>query len=168
MYINIARTSSVRHLALSAPEIVLEWTKAITFIITVMFMLLVFGLERRLKNDTPTTAYLVFTELYRRFDYFESLESFYMPALILFLQLSLSVFKTGLLVFTGNLRLVFLSTFTNIRIKYRELQEGYIATHSELANQDDVCAICLTPMTCAHITPCQHFLPADCLRRCIK
>ncbi|XP_063592130.1 uncharacterized protein LOC134769330 isoform X4 [Penaeus indicus] len=201
MYVNIARTSNVRHLALSATKIVLEWTKAITFIITVVFMLLVFGLEKGLKNYTPTTAYLVVTGLYflvtekvfmdivaswlenRRFDYFESLESFYVPALILLLQLSLSALLTGLCVFTGNLRLVFLSAFTNIRIKYRELQEGYIkplrhelealelyrvATHSELTNHDDVCAICLTPMTCARITPCQHFFHADCLRRCLK
>ncbi|XP_047495282.1 protein TRC8 homolog isoform X3 [Penaeus chinensis] len=201
MYVNIARTSNVRHLALSATKIVLEWTKAVTFIITVVFMLLVFGLEKGLKNYTPTTTYLVVTGLYflvtekvfmdivaswlenRRFDYFESLESFYVPALILLLQLSSSALLTGLCVFTGNLRLVFLSAFTNIRIKYRELQEGYIkplrhelealelyrvATHSELANHDDVCAICLTPMTCARITPCQHFFHADCLRRCLK
>lgn len=201
MYVNIARTSNVRHLALSATKIVLEWTKAITFIITVVFMLLVFGLEKGLKTYTPTTGYLVVTGLYflltekvfmdmlalwlenRKLDYFESMESFYVPALILLLQLCSSALMTALCIFTGNLRLVFLSIFTNIRIKYRELREGYVeplrhelealeqyrvATPSEVRNHDDVCAICLTPMTCARITPCQHFFHADCLRRCLK
>ncbi|XP_071525810.1 uncharacterized protein [Panulirus ornatus] len=201
MYVNIARTSNVRHLALSTTKIVLEWTKAITFIITVVFILLVFGLEKGLKNYSPTTSYLVITALYfistekvfmdmfaawldnRKFDYFESMETFYCPALLLASHILLSSIITFLCIFTGNMRLVMLSTFTNIRIKYRELRDGYlqplknelellsdyrVATRSEVDDHDDVCAICLTPMSCARITPCQHFFHADCLRRCLK
>ncbi|KAK7076390.1 hypothetical protein SK128_007187, partial [Halocaridina rubra] len=201
MYVNIARTSNVRHLALSTTKIVLEWTKAITFIITVVFMLLVFGLEKGLKNYTPTTPYLfitgfyflltekVFIEMfstwldYRKFDYFEGMEVFYCPALLLAMQITLSSFLVFLCLVCGNFRLVILSSFTNIRVKYRELMEKYIhplnselsdlsyyraASPSEIRGHDDVCAICLTIMTCARITPCQHFFHADCLRRCLK
>ncbi|KAG7160514.1 uncharacterized protein LOC121876290 [Homarus americanus] len=201
MYINIARNSNVRHLALSTTKIVLEWTKAITFIITVVFMLLVFGLEKGLKNYSPTNGYLTITGIYfistekvfvdmftlwldnRKFDCFESMENFYCPAILISFQILLSSFITFLCIFTGNLRLAILCSFTNIRVKYRELSDGYIqplqnelealagyrvATRSEVKDHDDVCAICLTPMTCARITPCQHFFHADCLRRCLK
>lgn len=201
MYVNIARNSNVRHLALSATKIVLEWTKAITFIITVVFMLLVFGLEKGLKNYSPTNSYLVITGLYyistekvfmdlftnwldaKKFDYFESMESLYSPALLISWHIFLSSIITLLCAFTGSLRLVMLSCFTNIRIKYKELRENYLrplqeemsrlagyrsATPGEVREHDDVCAICLTPMTSARITPCQHYFHADCLRRCLK
>ncbi|KAK8749561.1 hypothetical protein OTU49_015432 [Cherax quadricarinatus] len=201
LYVNIARTSTVRHLALSATKIVLEWTKAITFIITVVFMLLVFGLEKGLKNYSPTTGYLLVTGIYfistekvftdmfatwldnRKFEYFESMESFYCPAILISFHIFLSSIITVICVFTGNLRLIFLSSFTNIRIKYRELREGYleplkkelstlagyrVASRCEVRDHDDVCAICLTHMSCARITQCQHFFHADCLRRCLK
>nr|XP_045609983.1 uncharacterized protein LOC123765449 isoform X1 [Procambarus clarkii]XP_045609984.1 uncharacterized protein LOC123765449 isoform X1 [Procambarus clarkii] len=201
MYVNIARTSNVRHLALSSTKIVLEWTKAITFIITIVFMLLVFGLEKGLKNYHPTTGYLLITGVYfistekvfmdmftswldyRKFEYFESMESFYCPAILISFHIILSSVITFLCVFTGNVRLIILSSFTNIRIKYRELSEGYlkplkkeltllagyrVASRSEVRDHDDVCAICLARMSCARITQCQHFFHADCLRRCLK
>ncbi|XP_064088679.1 E3 ubiquitin-protein ligase RNF139-like isoform X2 [Macrobrachium nipponense] len=201
MYVNIARTSNVRHLALSTTKIVLEWTKAVTFIITVVCMLLVFGLEKGLKNYMPTTTYLLITGFYflmtekvfiemlfawldnKKFDYFEGMETFYCPALLLTLQITLSSLFVFLCFVCGNFRLAVLSSFTNVRVKYRELRDRYLlplskelsklscyrmATPSEIRGHDDVCAICLTAMSCARITPCQHFFHADCLRRCLK
>ncbi|XP_068246925.1 protein TRC8 homolog [Palaemon carinicauda] len=201
MYVNITRSSNVHHLALSTTKIVLEWTKAVTFIITVVFMLLVFGLEKGLKNYTPTVTYLlitgfyfimtekVFVEMffswldYRKFDYFEGMETFYCPALLLAMQITISFLFLFLCFVYGNFRLVVLSSFTNVRVKYRELQDRYLiplskelsklscyrmATPSEIRGHDDVCAVCLTAMSCARITPCQHFFHADCLRRCLK
>lgn len=201
MYVNIARTSNVRHLAMSTTKIVLEWTKAVTFVITVVFILLVLGLEKGLKDYSPTPAYLLFTAVYftltekvftdmvgnwldnRKLSCFESLESLYWPALLLTSHLLLSSLLTFLCVFTGSFRIVVLSSFTNIRVKYRELRDSYLlplrrelatlsayrmATKSEVQQHDDVCAVCLAAMTSARVTPCQHFFHADCLRRCLR
>ncbi|KAK3877415.1 hypothetical protein Pcinc_017856 [Petrolisthes cinctipes] len=201
MYVNIARTSNVRHLAMSTTKIALEWTKAVTFIITVVFMLLVFGLEEGLKDYSPTPVYLFITVVYftltekvftdmignwidnRKLRVFESLESLYWPALLLTSHVLMSSLLTFMCIFTGSFRIVLLSSFTNIRVKYRELRDNYlvplrlalatlsayrVATQSEVQQHDDVCAVCLTPMTSARVTPCQHFFHADCLRRCLR
>ena len=49
-YVTLTESSQIKHLAMSATKIVLEWTKAVTFIVTVTFTLLVFGLEQGLQN----------------------------------------------------------------------------------------------------------------------
>lgn len=49
-YITLTERSKIKHLAMSATKIVLEWTKAVTFVVTLTFMLLVFGLEQGLHN----------------------------------------------------------------------------------------------------------------------
>ncbi|XP_050709436.1 uncharacterized protein LOC127004236 [Eriocheir sinensis] len=201
MYVNIARTSNVRHLALSTTKMVLEWTKAVTFIITVVFLLLVMGLEKGLKDYSPSPGYLFLTGLYffatekfstqivgswldnKKFEPFESMESLYWPSLLLGSHLVLSTLLTLLCASTANVRLVLLSSFTNLRVKYRELRDDCIkplqhelatlspyrsASRSEVRRHDDVCAICLSPMTSARVTPCYHFFHGDCLRRCLR
>ncbi|XP_073999093.1 uncharacterized protein isoform X2 [Rhodnius prolixus] len=54
----------LKHLAMSATKVVLEWTKAVTFIVTLVFMLLVFGLEQGLHHYRPTLPYTMLTWLY--------------------------------------------------------------------------------------------------------
>lgn len=51
----------LKHLAMSATKVVLEWTKAVTFIVTLVFMLLVFGLEQGLHHYRPTLPYTMLT-----------------------------------------------------------------------------------------------------------
>lgn len=63
-YVNLTRNSQVKHLAMSATKIVLEWTKAVTFIVTITFMLLTLGLEQGLEHFRPTTLYIVLTGTY--------------------------------------------------------------------------------------------------------
>ncbi|XP_047994412.1 uncharacterized protein LOC125232699 isoform X2 [Leguminivora glycinivorella] len=63
-YVNVTRHSQVKHLAMSATKIVLEWTKAVTFIVTVTFVLLAFGLEQGLEHYKPTALYTLFTGTY--------------------------------------------------------------------------------------------------------
>ncbi|XP_045131331.1 uncharacterized protein LOC123516203 isoform X1 [Portunus trituberculatus] len=201
MYVNIARTSNVRHLALSTTKMVLEWTKAVTFIITVVFLLLVMGLEKGLKDYAPTPGYLILTGVYflvtekfstkivgtwfdnKKFEPFEGMECLYWPTLLLASHLTLSTLLTLLCVSTFNFRLVLLSSFTNLRVKYRELRDDCIkplqhelatlssyrpANRSEVRRHDDVCAVCLAPMSSARVTPCYHLFHGDCLRRCLK
>ena len=201
MYVNIARTSNVRHLALSTTKMVLEWTKAVTFIITVVFLLLVMGLEKGLKDYSPTPGYLFLTGVYflvtqkfstkiagawfdnKKFEPFEGMECLYWPTLLLASHLTLSTLLTLLCVSTFNFRLVLLSSFANLRVKYRELRDDCIkplqyelatlspyrpANRSEVRRHDDVCAVCLAPMSSARVTPCYHLFHGDCLRRCLK
>lgn len=49
-YVTLTERSKIKHLAMSATKIVFEWTKAVTFIVTITFMLLVFGLEQDLEH----------------------------------------------------------------------------------------------------------------------
>lgn len=49
-YVTLTETSKIKHLAMSATKIVFEWTKAITFVVTLTVMLLVLGLEQGLKH----------------------------------------------------------------------------------------------------------------------
>ncbi|XP_062532174.1 uncharacterized protein LOC101744968 isoform X2 [Bombyx mori] len=63
-FVNVTRHSQVKHLAMSATKIVLEWTKAITFIVTITFILLAFGLEQGLEHYRPTALYTVTTGIY--------------------------------------------------------------------------------------------------------
>ncbi|CAL4061532.1 unnamed protein product [Meganyctiphanes norvegica] len=140
----VITVGNVRHLALTTTYIVLEWTKAITFIITVIFMLLVFSLEKVLKDYSPTVPFLVITFLYymtiekmyveifsnwfdkRKFDYFEGLESLYTPVIILGIQIFLSGILTLLNISPYKIRILILALFFNIRLKYRELSDDHI------------------------------------------
>lgn len=63
-YVSLTRNSQVKHLAMSATKIVLEWTKAVTFIVTVTFVLLALGLEQGLEHYRPTALYTIVTAAY--------------------------------------------------------------------------------------------------------
>ncbi|XP_072930027.1 uncharacterized protein [Epargyreus clarus] len=63
-YVNVTRHSRVKHLAMSATKIVLEWTKAVTFIVTITFILLTFGLEQGLEYYRPNALYVLVTATY--------------------------------------------------------------------------------------------------------
>ncbi|KAI5643197.1 zinc finger, c3HC4 type (RING finger) domain-containing protein [Phthorimaea operculella] len=63
-YVNVTRHSQVKHLAMSATKIVLEWTKAVTFIVTITFILLTLGLEQGLEHFRPTVLYTFITGTY--------------------------------------------------------------------------------------------------------
>ncbi|KOB75407.1 TRC8-like protein [Operophtera brumata] len=63
-YVNLTRNSRVKHLAMSATKIVLEWTKAVTFIVTITFVLLTLGLEQGLDQFKPTALYITLTGTY--------------------------------------------------------------------------------------------------------
>ena len=201
MYVQVTRTSQVRHLAMSTTKIVLEWTKAVIFIITVVCILLIFGLEKGLKNYTPSTLYIVVTGFYYilteklfvdiilklfdrlKVDYFESMESLYCPVILKITQIILCLIFSCVCLLMGNIGIVLVCCFTNIRVKYRELDcdnllplRSYLselaiyrqATTDELIAHDDVCAVCLYKMTSARVTPCQHYFHAECLRRTLN
>jgi hypothetical protein len=50
----------------------------------------------------------------------------------------------------------------------RLVQNFRIATDEEIQAHDDVCAVCLTALDVARVTPCQHLFHTNCLRMCVK
>ncbi|KAG8190137.1 hypothetical protein JTE90_026705 [Oedothorax gibbosus] len=96
----ISEHSNVRHLAMTATLFMLEFTRAVTFVITGVFMLLVFGLEQGLEHFNPTWCYVFITAVYftltertcqekipsmlayLKSDMFESLENLWTPVLV--------------------------------------------------------------------------------------
>lgn len=200
-YVNMTEHSNIKHLAMSATKIVLEWTKAITFIITVVFMLLVFGLEQGLEHYRPTTLYSILTWFYYmatekvlveliisiithlQLTVFENLESLWVPVILKGYTAAISLLFTIPLLFFGLYRSAFLSLYMNVYLRYREMCTSCLrelnmeravlgqyryATAEELAEFDDICAVCLSPMQVARITPCHHIFHGDCLRQCLK
>lgn len=200
-YVNMTEHSNIKHLAMSATKIVLEWTKAVTFIITVVFMLLVFGLEQGLEHYRPTTLYSILTWLYYmatekvlveliiniithlQLPVFENLESLWVPVILKGYTAAISLLFTIPLLFFGLYRSAFLSLYMNVYLRYKEMRTSCLrelnteravlgqyryATVEELAEFDDICAVCLSSMNIARITPCHHIFHGDCLRQCLK
>ncbi|XP_044728994.1 E3 ubiquitin-protein ligase RNF139-like isoform X2 [Chrysoperla carnea] len=201
-YVHITKASNVKHLAMTTTKIVLEFTKAVTFIITVIFMLLVFGLEQKLENYQPSTCYTiitwlfymstekVFTDIFKsaiqflQLDYLESLELLYTPVFLQsFTMVLTGIFILPVMVLYGKYRIILMALYFNIYLRYKHLnlfalndlrqeQKALVpfrhATSEELNGFDDICAVCLSPMKLARITPCHHLFHADCLRQCLK
>lgn len=200
-YVNMTDHSNIKHLAMSATKIVLEWTKAVTFIITVVFMLLVFGLEQGLDNYRPTAFYTIFTWLYYmatekvlveliigvskflQLPAFESLEALWITVGLKVFTIVISLLLTLPLLFMNLYRLAFASLYLNVHLRYKEMNMNCLkelnmeravlgqyryATAEELAEFDDICAVCLSSMQVARITPCHHLFHGECLRQCLK
>nr|CAD7569825.1 unnamed protein product [Timema californicum] len=201
-YVPMTEHSNMKHLAMSATKIVLEWTKAVTFIMTVVFMLLVFGLEQGLQHYSPTAAYTILTWLYYmatekvfvdcfpdllsvlQLDTLESLETLWSPVILRVFTLAMSALFVAPLAAMGQCyRLVGVATYVNLHLGFKELRLNALrvlnaeralvgryryATMEELGEFDDVCAVCLSPMRLARITPCHHLFHGDCLRQCLK
>jgi len=193
--------SNIKHLAMSATKIVLEWTKAVTFIVTVVFMLLVFGLEQGLEHYHPTSIYTAITWLYYmatekvfvdifpslllylQFNFLESLELLWAPVILRTFTIAITLLLAIPLIVYGQYRFVFTVLYLNAFLRSKEmvlnslrvlnneravLNQYRYATSDELVSFDDVCAVCLSPMRLARITPCHHIFHGDCLRQCLK
>ncbi|XP_059471160.1 E3 ubiquitin-protein ligase RNF139-like [Neocloeon triangulifer] len=200
-WINITKTSNIHHLAMSTTKVVLEWTKAVTFIITVVFMLLLFGLEQGLQHYQPTVVYTIITWLYYmatekvftdlfpglllrlQIERLDSLELLYAPVILKAFAASMSFIMAIPLLIWGHYKLFFVAMYFNVYLRCREMSENCLrpllkernvlkkfrsATKEEIGEWDDVCAICLSPIKKARITPCHHIFHGDCLRMCLK
>ncbi|XP_065225031.1 RING finger protein 145 homolog isoform X2 [Planococcus citri] len=200
-YINVASHSTIKHLAMSATKIVLEVTKAVTFVITLVFMLFVLCLEQRLHYYQPTVYFTFFTAIYylateKMFadtfpsilSYFqiqrlENLETLWAPVLLSITGQMLSCGFAAVLFYRGLYRGAMIALYLNVYLTYKKLNDGSLrvlsrekaiispfryATKKELDEFEDVCAVCLTDMQLARITPCHHIFHTDCLRQCLQ
>lgn len=200
-YVNMTHHSNIKHVAMSATKIVLEWTKAITFIITVTFMLLVFGLEQGLEYYQPTAFYTfttwtyymcterVFIDLFPglliflKLSSLEALENLYAPVILRLYIIILALLLNLVLLFYGQFRFSAIAIYITLYMRMKDLYLNYLkslqkeravlgrfrkALPEEIENCDDVCAVCLSPMERARVTPCQHLFHAECLRQCLN
>lgn len=195
----ISEHSRIRHLAMSATSIVLEWTKAVTFIITVVFLVLSFGAKEGLENYHPTLLYTVFTALHyiatektffgifpaflARFKIFDSMESLWASVILKTYTIIISAAFAIYQIFNKNYRLAVCGIYINVILCWRDGDKKCFkelrrelnvlslfrdATARQLASLDDVCSVCLFPMTAGKVTPCNHIFHGDCLRLCLK
>ena len=191
----------MRHLALTTTHVIYEWTKAITFIITVVSMLLVLGLQRGLSRYQPTAGYLLFAAVYfsaserrlaagwqavleaLRLESLQGLEDSWTPLVLGYGCAASAGLLAAAAAVVGHARLALAVGYLCCWLRARETSERHlrallarlallapfrVAEPAELRHRDDVCAVCLTPMTEARVTPCQHLFHSACLRRCLQ
>lgn len=148
--------SNIQHLAMTATKVMLEFTRAVTFVITGVFMLLVFGLEQGLEHFNPTWYYIGITAIYFTLterscqekipslltylncDFFESLENLWTPVLVRLCS-SLASGLMILLVFIcshENWILLTAASFINVYMTIRDLDQHWQALMKEKLSID--------------------------------
>ncbi|KAI1303760.1 hypothetical protein HDE_02219 [Halotydeus destructor] len=202
--VNVSEHSNVRHLALSATKLVLDIVKFVTFTVTVIFILLVFGVPGHRQFD-PSWLYILTTVTYYaltdpwvadngdkliarlKLDVLDSLESLWTPVILRVTCSFLSAILVTLAWFgmqPSSFLLIMAAVYVNVYLCLQEtticwktlirenssLDRYRYATSEEIAGKkDDVCSVCLTPMTWkTRVTSCGHLFHSDCLRLCLK
>lgn len=141
-YVTLTERSQIKHLAMSATKIVLEWTKAVTFVVTITFMLLFFGLEQGLENYKPSMLYTSITWLYYlatekvfvemfpgiliflQLEIFENIENLYAPVLLRCFTIVMSSIFTLILLPTASWRFLLIATYFNVYLRTKELAQN--------------------------------------------
>lgn len=137
-YVTVTERSRMKHLAMSATKIVLEWTKAVTFVVTLTFMLLVFGLEQGLEHYKPSMSYTVVTWAYYsatekvfvemfptilsflRLESLENMESLYAPVFLKCFTIGLSALFILALVPIASWRFLLVACYLNVYLALKE------------------------------------------------
>ena len=137
-YVTLTERSKIRHLAMSATKIVLEWTKAVTFVVTLTFLLLVFALEQGLQHYKPTTVYTVITWIYYattekifvemfpsilkflRLDVFENLEELYAPVILASFTIATSIIFVLILVPNTSWNILLIAIYINVYLRTKD------------------------------------------------
>lgn len=148
-YVNVTRHSRVKHLAMSATKIVLEWTKAVTFIVTITFVLLTLGLEQGLEHYRPNALYTAITGTYylltertflelwplalsaMKFERLEGMEALYLNAWARGVTTALAVPLVPALGLAGRWRLAALVLYVCVAVHGRHRLGGALARLQE-------------------------------------
>ncbi|KAL0127502.1 hypothetical protein PUN28_003052 [Cardiocondyla obscurior] len=141
-YVTLTERSKIKHLAMSATKIVLEWTKAVTFVVTLTFMLLVFGLEQGLDHYKPSLLYTVITWIYYsatekvfvemfptilgflQLEALENIENLYAPVILRCFTIAMSAIFSILLLTSASWRFLIIVTYLNVYLRWKELIEN--------------------------------------------
>ena len=116
-------------------------------------------------------------------DCLEGLEKYYVSGLLGVAEVFFALYFMIWSLMGGQQLLMLVGLYTNVYASSRDILHNALraafaewtllarferATREELKRLDDVCAVCLSPMSTARKTPCQHFFHGHCLRQCIK
>ncbi|XP_046492335.1 RING finger protein 145 homolog [Neodiprion pinetum] len=144
-YVTLTERSQIKHLAMSATKIVLEWTKAVTFLVTLTFVLLVFGLEQGLQHYKPSTTYTVITWAYYaatekvfvdmfpgilsalQLDVLENIENLYAPVILRCFTVGVSALFTLILLPSASWKFLLFAAYLNVFLRSKELLRESIA-----------------------------------------
>ncbi|GIY24718.1 RING-type domain-containing protein [Caerostris extrusa] len=143
--IRVSEHSNIRHLAMTTTKIVLDLAKVVTFAITGVFLLLVFGLEQGLEHFNPTWCYIFITALYYisteptcqkkgstllsklQLDCFENLEELWYPVLVRVFSSLASVLMVTVVWFCtkGGWVLIFSSAYINVYLCLKDMGDHW-------------------------------------------
>lgn len=113
----------------------------------------------------------------------DNLEHFYIPIAMNLYALILGAIFSVYLSTTVYVVFAISSSYFIIYLRLKDLYCNYIkklslerktfssfkqATDSELREWNDICAVCLSSMSRARITPCNHFFHPQCLKQCLQ
>ncbi|XP_014226149.1 RING finger protein 145 [Trichogramma pretiosum] len=143
-YVTVADNSPIKHLALSTTKFVLEWSKAVSFLVTVAFSVIFFALmDSTMHHYKPTAlhsfvtlAYYMATEKtfvelfpevlrYLDLESLESLEHVYGPVLLRLFTISLSGCFVLLLLASAPWRFLAIVAYLNVYLRAKELQQTH-------------------------------------------
>lgn len=173
-------------------KIILEWIKALVIVICLREQGL--NYDPKLVYSIITFVYYICTEKIffevlpsfvesLNFEWLDNLEHLYIP-----FAMNLCTILTGIIVETyvafvkfSNFVLFSFYFIVYLRIKdtyynywkiLKAEQDTYssfqVATRSDIQDWDDICAVCLSNMSRARITPCNHLFHPHCLKQCLK
>ncbi|XP_030762579.1 RING finger protein 145-like isoform X2 [Sitophilus oryzae] len=173
-------------------RIILEWIKALIVVLCLREQGIQY--EPKLIYSIITFVYYLLTERIfievfpkivealniRKLDNLEYLYiPFYMNVLAVLAGLSASMFNLYLnyspLIFLALYFMVYLRikdayyNYWEILVAEKEAYSSFqIATQREIEDWDDICAVCLSNMSRARITPCNHLFHPYCLKQCLR
>lgn len=173
-------------------KIAIEWAKAI--IVVVCLREQGMNYHPNVFYNVVTFLYYICTEkifgelieafiTYLRLDLLDALEHLYVPII---LRLYTALASVGLIIYllcTQYAKYALLSSYFLLYLNLKDLISNYIyplmlekqtfasfrmASMEDIEEWDDICAVCLTTMSKARITPCNHLFHPHCLKRCLK
>lgn len=172
--------------------IVSEWTK--TFSIIFYFKDRGISFVPKLSYTLTTFSYYVSTEKgfiellimlagYFNVTHFDGMEHLYVPIILHIYTILSAGLVSSYLVYGPCARYAVFASYFTLYLKFKDLyynflkklyieKETYssfrIATDNDIKKWDDICAVCLSPMNFARVTPCNHLFHPACLKQCLR
>lgn len=173
-------------------KIVLEWSKAATVIVCLREQGIKYQPSATYSLLT-FTYYLctekIFMDVWPRlleacnFEILDTLEHLYAPIFLNIYAITVASVFGCYLVFTTHAAFALSACYFTVYLRVQDLVHNYLkvlclekrtfasfraASDKDIEEWNDICAVCLSSMSRAKITPCNHFFHPQCLKQCLK
>lgn len=173
-------------------KIVLEWSKAATVIVCLREQ----GIKYQPCSSYSLLTFLyylctekVFLEIWPKllercsFETFDTLEHLYVPIFLNVYAVSVAFFFACYLCATPYMTFALSACYFTVYLRIQDLFHNYVkvlrlekrtfasfraASERDIEEWNDICAVCLSTMSRARITPCNHMFHPQCLKQCLK